>query len=162
MNYWITIGEREYRIKFQNGQAFINDEAEPAAKLISLNKNGLHLLRREQRDVEVHLQSQQPGQVEVLIGAQRIVARVETPQQRARRGADTTQAGTLTAPMPGLVVGLHIREGENVECGQVLAVIESMKMQMQIRAPIAGHVAKVNVQSGSLVEKGAVLMQISE
>ncbi len=162
MNYWITIGENEYRVKFQNGEVYINDEAEPAGKLISLNKNGLHLLRRDQRDVEVHLQPQPAGLVEVLIGSQRIVARVETPQQHSRRRSDTTNTGALTAPMPGLVVGMLIAEGDRVESGQVLAVIESMKMQMQIRAPLTGHVASVCVQPGSQVEKGAILVQICE
>jgi biotin carboxyl carrier protein len=47
-----------------------------------------------------------------------------------------------------------------VEKGQVLVLLESMKMQMQMRAPIAGRVSKVAVQRGAQVEKSTLLVQI--
>jgi biotin carboxyl carrier protein len=61
--------------------------------------------------------------------------------------------------MHGLVVDVPVHEGDCVEKGQTLVVLESMKMQMQLRSPRPGKVSKVAVQSGSQVEKGALLVQ---
>lgn len=159
MNYCVSIGDREYRIKVTQDRLVVDGEPEEG-NLLRLNTNGLHLLRRGQHDLEMHLQEQDPGTVEVLIGAQRVVARVESPQRRARRQKNTPQAGMLTAPMPGLVTNVPVKEGDLVECGQVLAVVESMKMQMQMRATVSGRVTRVAVQPGSKVEKGALLVQV--
>ena len=117
-------------------------------------------MRHEQRDVEVHLQEQENGAIEVIIGTQRVVARVDSPQQREMRRKDTPQLGTVQAPMPGLVLSVNVAEGDSVEPGQVLAVLESMKMQMQMRAPVGGKVTRVVARSGAQVDKGALLVQI--
>ncbi len=158
MDYCVSIGQRQYRINVQNNRMMIDGQP-VQGNLIPLNTNGLHLLRRGQRDVEVHLREQDPGTVEVVLGNQRVIARLENPRRRSRR-ADNTQAGALTAPMPGLVAGVAVCEGQQVERGQVVAVLESMKMQMQMRAPVGGRVSKVAVQKGSQVEKGSLLVQI--
>ncbi len=64
--------------------------------------------------------------------------------------------------MHGLVVDVPVHIGDEVEKGQTLVVLESMKMQMQLRSPRAGRLDKVNVQAGSQVEKGALLVQFEE
>ncbi len=159
MDYCVSIGEREYRIQVLNGRLVV-DGKDVDGDLIQLNQVGLHLLRRGERDLELYLREQDPGTIEVLIGAQRVVARVDAGKGRSRQRKDGVQAGALTAPMPGLVTGVLVREGDTVERGQVLAQLESMKMQMQLRAPIAGRVTRIAVQAGSPVEKGTLLVQI--
>lgn len=159
MNYCVSIGERQYRIDVRHNRMFVDGQP-VQGNLIPLNTAGLHLLRRGQRDMEVHLSEQDPGTVEVVMGNQRVIARLENPAGRPRRKTDNAQAGALTAPMPGLVAGVSVQEGEMVERGQVVAVLESMKMQMQMRAPVSGRVSKVAVQPGRQVEKGALLVQI--
>ena len=64
--------------------------------------------------------------------------------------------------MPGLVVENLVKEGDVVEVGKPLVVLESMKMQMEMRAPISGRVEKVAVQPKSQVDKGAVLVVIGK
>lgn len=159
MDYCVSIGERQYRIQVKNNHLVIDGETEQG-NLIPLNTNGLHLLRRGQRDMELHLQSQDAETVEVLVGGQRVIARLESPNRRSRRQKEGQQAGVLSAPMPGLVVGVQVQPGDMVERGQVLVVLESMKMQMQMRAPRDGQVARVAVKPGSQVEKGTLLVQI--
>jgi biotin carboxyl carrier protein len=61
--------------------------------------------------------------------------------------------------MHGLVVDVAVHVGDTVEKGQTLVVLESMKMQMQLRSPRPGKVTNVTVQSGNQVEKGALLVQ---
>jgi biotin carboxyl carrier protein len=159
MNYCVSIGEREYRIKVLNDRLEV-DGQNVDGDLIPLNTGGLHMLRRGARDLELHLREQDPGLFEVLIGAQRVMARVESQLRRTKRRGDAAHAGALSAPMPGLVTGVQVGEGEEVEKGQVLILLESMKMQMQMRAPIAGRVSKVTVQRGAQVEKGTLLVQV--
>ena len=66
----------------------------------------------------------------------------------------------ITAPMPGLVVDVEVAEGDEVAQGQGIAVIESMKMENEIRAEAAGVVEKVLIESGQTVEKGQALVRI--
>lgn len=159
MNYCVFIGEREYRIKVLNNRLTVDGE-DVDGDLIRLNTGGLHLLRRGERDLEMHLQEQDPGTIEVLIGAQRVMAHVNTTQHRKRNQKEGVQAGALTAPMPGLVTGVQVTEGDMVERGQVLVLLESMKMQMQMRAPISGQVSYISVQPGCKVDKGAIMVQV--
>jgi 3-methylcrotonyl-CoA carboxylase alpha subunit len=62
--------------------------------------------------------------------------------------------------MPGLIVKVGVSDGDHVEQGQTLVVLESMKMQMQLRAASSGCVTQVIVQPGQQVEKNALLVRI--
>ena len=73
----------------------------------------------------------------------------ETQQQAA--------AGSLLAPMPGTVVRVDARLGEPVQAGQVLVVLEAMKMEHTVRSPHGGTLAQLNVSAGQTVDMGAVL-----
>jgi 3-methylcrotonyl-CoA carboxylase alpha subunit len=76
-------------------------------------------------------------------------------------GPDAAGEG-LTAPMPGTVVRVLVGEGEEVEEGQLLLVIEAMKMEQSVVAPRAGRVASLPYGEGTLVPGGAVLAEIAE
>src|SRR5207237_689538 len=88
------------------------------------------------------------------------VALVEVP--RFPDPAAALQAGSLLAPMPGTVVRLHVAEGEAVEAGQPLLVLEAMKMEHPVAAPHAGVVSVLGVAEGNQVEGGTVLAVITE
>ncbi|MGQ9657593.1 MAG: acetyl-CoA carboxylase biotin carboxyl carrier protein subunit [Fimbriimonadales bacterium] len=68
--------------------------------------------------------------------------------------------GVLTAPMPGLVSKVFVQQGQQVEAGQRLLVLEAMKTEQALRAPFAGVVAQINAREGDLVQEGAVLVEI--
>lgn len=68
--------------------------------------------------------------------------------------------GVLTAPMPGLVSKVFVQQGQQVEAGQRLLVLEAMKTEQALRAPFAGVVAQLNAREGDLVQEGAVLVEI--
>jgi len=76
-------------------------------------------------------------------------------------GADAPGA-SLTAPMPGTVVKVLVGEGDDVEEGQVLLVLEAMKMEQPVAAPHAGRVASLPYGEGTLVPGGVVLAEIEE
>lgn len=64
----------------------------------------------------------------------------------------------VTAPLPGLIVGVRVQSGQNVEAGQTLVVLEAMKMENDIVAHSAGTVKEVRVEKGQTVALGDVLV----
>ncbi len=74
-------------------------------------------------------------------------------------GSGTTD-GTLLAPMPGTVLAVDVSEGDAVEEGQRLGVLEAMKMEVALRAPHTGTVTTVGAATGELVSLGQVLFNV--
>lgn len=79
---------------------------------------------------------------------------------KAARGAGADAGGDLRSPMPGRVRRCFAKEGETVARGQVLLVLEAMKMEHAIRAPRDGVVRAVHVREGDLVDAGVELAEI--
>jgi biotin carboxyl carrier protein len=73
----------------------------------------------------------------------------------------TMEDGVVTAPLPGVVSELRVSEGDRVEAGSVLLVLEAMKMENEIYAPISGVVGGVYVEVGQQVGKGDRLVLVS-
>jgi len=80
----------------------------------------------------------------------------------ADRSAGRTRAerDEVRAPMPGLLRGVHVSEGDVVERGAPLATLEAMKMENELRAPSRGRVIRVAAAAGSKVEAGALLVVV--
>jgi biotin carboxyl carrier protein len=95
----------------------------------------------------------------VSVGANRVAVEVHDPRSlRGRRGAGGERGPKkITAPMPGKVVRLLVREGDEVEPGAGIAVVEAMKMQNEIRSPKKGTVQKILVGENAAVSAGDVL-----
>ena len=74
--------------------------------------------------------------------------------------AKPTGPAPLIAPMPGMIVRVHVEEGDAVHPGQGLVVMEAMKMENELRATSAGTVKRILVAPGTAVEKGVVLLEL--
>ena len=106
------------------------------------------------------------GRTEVVVGGWRVLLDVEPERiarlrERARRGGvDAARSGPLEvrAIIPGRVVAVSVAEGDAVEAGQQLLVVEAMKMQNELRAPRAGTVERIAVGPGQNVELAALLL----
>lgn len=70
-------------------------------------------------------------------------------------------AATISAPMPGTILKVNVNVGDAVKKGQVLLILEAMKMENEIVAPGDGKVASVNVEKGSSVNAGEVLISLT-
>ena len=70
-------------------------------------------------------------------------------------------ATTITAPMPGTILKVNVANGQAVKKGDVLMVLEAMKMENEIMAPADGTVSSVNVNAGASVEAGSVLCTLA-
>jgi biotin carboxyl carrier protein len=93
------------------------------------------------------------------VGSTRFAAEVRDPRSlrgRARAG-DEQGPKKIVAPMPGKVVRLLVRDGDHVESGTGVAVVEAMKMQNEIKSPKKGSVQKILVIEGAAVNAGDVL-----
>ena len=77
-------------------------------------------------------------------------------QRRPRRPA----VKRSDAPMPGTILSVNVNPGDTVAEGQILMILEAMKMENEIMAPKAGRVVSVSVQKGASVESGTLLCVI--
>jgi len=68
--------------------------------------------------------------------------------------------GLLQAPMPGKILELLSSEGDDVELGDPVAILEAMKMENELKAPCAGTINSISVTKGTSVEKNQILLEI--
>jgi biotin carboxyl carrier protein len=157
--YRVVVGRKEYQVDVSSGKLTVDGE-HIQANLIPLNRVGLYMLRSGERRRELYVDSQGKSAYAVTSRGRRVVARVENAANLFRHREQVSSTDDLVAPMPGMVVRVLVSEGNEVKRGQILAVLESMKMQMEMRSPRDGCVLKVAVQPGSAVEKGSLLLKL--
>jgi len=101
----------------------------------------------------------------VWASGKRAAVQVESARMRSAGAlhgrAGESADGAVTSPMPGKVVKVLVKEGDEVAAGAPLVVVEAMKMENELTAPCAGVVQKVHVQPGDAVEGGALLVLVA-
>jgi len=110
---------------------------------------------------EVEVEEVKDGSVSVPIESTKSAAQVSAPAPKSVLAKNTSvPAGalTVTAPMPGTILKMNVSTGDAVKKGQVLLILEAMKMENEITAPADGKIASVNVAKGSAVNVGDVLI----
>jgi biotin carboxyl carrier protein len=78
---------------------------------------------------------------------------------RTTRGAE--EEPSLTAPMPGRVAAVLVTDGQAVQKGDVLVILEAMKMEHALKAPRAGAVSRLSAETGKMVGLGDVLLDVT-
>jgi biotin carboxyl carrier protein len=94
----------------------------------------------------------------VSLGTQRRARFGALPPPRPS-GSDRAPQAALTSPMPGRVVQVAVQAGDLLEKGQLLLVIEAMKMQNELSSPASARVRAVHVSEGDTLERGALLLE---
>lgn len=116
----------------------------------------------KQYDVEVEKVS--GGYKPMSMGAKAAPAPAPAPAAPAPAPAAPKAApvsagdNTVTSPMPGTILGVKVKEGDAVKAGQLVIILEAMKMENEIVAPADGVVASVAVKEGDTVETDATLV----
>lgn len=112
----------------------------------------------KQYDVEVEKVS--GGYKPMSMGAKAAPAAPAPAPAPAAPKAAPVSAGdnTVTSPMPGTILGVKVKEGDAVKAGQLVIILEAMKMENEIVAPADGVVASVAVKEGDTVETDATLV----
>jgi len=88
---------------------------------------------------------------------------VAAPQPAAPAPAPASgagAAGSIVSPMPGTVLDVKVKEGDAVSVGQVVVILEAMKMETEIVSEVAGSVAAVRVKKGDAVDTDTVLVEV--
>lgn len=97
------------------------------------------------------------GNAVYVYGAEPMVFALADPLEG---GGEETSEGAVLAPMPGVLRALHVREGDSVQAGDRLAVMEAMKMEHVMRAPYDGVVARCAVTEGDQLDAGALIVEL--
>jgi biotin carboxyl carrier protein len=162
MLYNVTIDGNHYRLDLNrandnarwschlNGQEIEVDAVLARPDLLSLRLGNLAYEVKSERVA---------GDFYLWVGSARFAAEVRDPRSlrgRTRSGDDRVPK-KIVAPMPGKVVRLLVREGDEVEAGAGVAVVEAMKMQNEIKSPNRGTVRKILVGENAAVNAGDVL-----
>ncbi len=103
---------------------------------------------------------------QVLLLGQFYQVQVEDEREKRLRTASQSDVRSgieliLKAPMPGLVIAVPVSEGQSVGKGQTLVILESMKMQNELRAPYAGKVTRLRIKAGESVEQKQILLNLT-
>jgi biotin carboxyl carrier protein len=97
-----------------------------------------------------------------LDGRTYVVAPHETGgRERAARGHGASDEQALAAPMPATVSAIRVKAGDPVAAGDVLVMLEAMKMELPVKAPRDGRVAAINCREGELVQPGIPLVELA-
>ena len=99
------------------------------------------------------------GEMHLWVGSARFAVEVRDPRSLHGRvrAVDDHGPKNLTAPMPGRIVRVLVKRGDNVEAGAGVLVMEAMKMQNEIKSPKKGTIQKILVSEGAAVNSGDVL-----
>ena len=118
----------------------------------------------EPRNVDVAVTVQARGQVLVQFPHVDVMVSVDGRRFRGEPldAGRSTEDARITAPMPGRVVRVLVKAGDDVGARQGLVVVEAMKMENELAAPRAGRVAEVLVTEGQSIEAGRLLVRLDE
>ena len=161
MKYVAIINSQQYEIEIdEDGKALINGD-ERDVDFLNLG-GSLFSVITENKSLEAVIDDDE-GRIAVMMGGR--LFETQVLDERAilmmqRRGVQETGSGEVHAPMPGLIVEVTVELEQHVEIGDTLIILESMKMQNELKSPIAGVVRSVQVAAGQAVEKNMLLVEI--
>ncbi len=98
---------------------------------------------------------------EVEIEEMNAPATMSAPAPAAKAAPAPAGGAQVKAPMPGAILDVRVQNGQQVKKGDVLVILEAMKMENEIQAPCAGTVTAVSVRKGDTVETQALICSIT-
>lgn len=137
--------------------ATIGDESYPFTG--TQLKNGTWLIDHDGQRHIVHTSYNKDERYVQMDGVQ---YQLEKSSGRRRASSGGGAIGDLKSEMPGQVIDVRVIEGDEVEAGQVLVVLEAMKMEIRVTAPYDGTVAKLLVAKGDVIDRGQLLAEVTE
>ncbi|MCL4878599.1 MAG: DUF2118 domain-containing protein [Anaerolineae bacterium] len=165
MKYITTVNDEKYEIEI-NGDVVIVNGVERKVDFKSMGKHDIYSLIIDHQSFEAVVEQRDAEHYEVLIIGD--LYEVTVTDERALRLASATSnlaAPTgevvVKSPMPGLIVDVPVKVGQQVKKGQTVVILESMKMENELKAPRDGTVHRIEVQRGASVEQNQALVYIA-
>ena len=160
--YFAEIEGKEYRIEILSESRVVINGTSHEIDYQTLKQHASCSLLFDGRSFEPNTY-QENGGWEILLQGRRFKVIVEDERERRLRkaaGQTSTQKGkfTLQAPMPGLVIDIPVKVGDEVKEGQVLLILESMKMQNELTTPRDGKIARIQAKVNDNVERKQILL----
>lgn len=156
--------EYEVQVKDDFEYSFQNEEIrleliEEADGFIILSSKGVRY--------PVEIVSRKQNNFEILVNGVSYAFSVETPFSLRRKKLLAEQGGVskteiIKSPMPGKILDVMVSEGQQVNIGEPLLVLEAMKMQNTLTSSVKGVVSKVNIKTGDTTGKDDVLVEIEK
>lgn len=165
MKYVATINDRAYVVEIgPDGRVWLDGE-ERRVDFQALGEETSYSLLIDNDSFEGLVQEHR-GRYQVLMrGALYQVHIMDEREQRLAKASSgfSPAAGevAIQSPMPGLIVAVPVEAGQEVEAGQTLVILESMKMENELKAPRAGKVQAVHVKAGDSVEQNKTLVTMA-
>lgn len=131
MKYKVTLNGKTYEVEVEKGKAILLDEYEALA----------------------------PAPAAAPVAAAPAAAPVAAPAPAAP--VNLAAGETVAAPMPGNILRIDVNQGDTVKEGQILVILEAMKMENEIVAPKDGTVAQIVTSKGAVVDTGSPLIIIA-
>ncbi len=161
MKYVTIIDEQSYEIEIDNDGAILVDGELRDVDFLNLG-GSLYSIITENKSLEAVIDDDE-GKIAVMMGGQ--LFETQVLDERAmllvqRRGGLKITSGEVNAPMPGLIVMVTVALDQIIEQGDTVVILESMKMQNELKSPVAGVVKAIQVETGQAVDKGDMLVEI--
>lgn len=164
MKYLTIINNQQFEIEIQaDGRLTVNGHLHEV-DFLAIGQSRYSIIK-DLRSLELVIEDTEDGGYDILLGGRRYIGQVL--DERAllmanRKGNTKANSGEVHSPMPGLIVLVTVQLGDLVTEGQTVVILESMKMQNELKAPRAGVVEQVHTVQGKTVEKGALLLHIGD
>ena len=148
MKYVATINGKKYEVEVEKLEAYK-----------SLDRNGVAAPAAPVLPASAPVQRPAaPAPAPVAAAPAPAPAPAAAPAPKAAAPAGAT---TVEAPMPGKILNIKVSEGQGVKFGEVVVIMEAMKMETEIVAPADGTVSKILVKAGDSVDTGAALVALN-
>jgi len=167
MKYATTINDKTYIIEINDDRKVVVDGVEYAVDFESVSGQPVYSLLIDGRSYEAYVSEDEAEEGwQVLVHGALSTVRVQDERElrlRSAAGGVAAEGGEyhLKSPMPGLIVAVPVTEGQTVAKGDILVVLESMKMQNELKSPREGTVTRVRVKAGDGAEQNQVLVTVA-
>ena len=167
VRYIVELAGRRHEVVVAADGGVVADGRRREASLVAAAPGEGWSLLLDGASLPLFARASERGQWEIAldgraVSVQVLEAREARIRERTARAAGRAGLAPLRAPMPGLVVRLAAREGDVVEPGDAILMVEAMKMENELRAAAAARVVRILVSPGDAVEKAQVLAEFEE